>query len=837
MSAENETGGQAQSNSETKKTESPKADGQEKTSEDKPKETKSNDGQGNTVGLSGEHIDAPNARIANQINDTRKSYHYYQAGEATSVPLSPEEHFEAFGTDRLNRLLQEMLFDRGQLEQLTKTLEETRILTLVGRPEMGKASLALLTAARLQQRYDLHGAMLCRALDGNVRVDPNELTGDVPEYHGHVIIIKNAFSRARSDLSRFVEGLTGLRLESYRERLAACNTFLVLTASQADRHRGLDFLREISPPSTTILRQGLERRVRQWFLERPPGGDHAVVSPVEDLLRDQGESIAAHLGSLSRIDRFVREYLADVVSGRLSLADALERIDDLDRWLLTDLPCDPETWYAVLALTLCSAAPMPQSVPWLQFEGLRRALSRFFVRELHETRRPRTIQDLCQGWTLARARAEMVRSRFPEPQGIRFQVNDYPNRLWQALLGSGRSLLSLLLPLLRELADGKDTHLRQCAARALGRIGQIDPPYVIRAFVHRALENTRSIPLGHLYQGILGSEDPSYRDGCLADFRELLRGDDEEATLAIRSLRQIGMLDLGFALQELRAIAEDRLEVRWTELRNASTILRSIEELIRNVVDPVEFGKHLRSIREMCSQKGLLVILELIRKIENPGDVAVVIRELREDSQWLLTTEMVSEETQRTLQAIQFVITGLFDSLPDHGPLLRELLTWIQSEKKDAGALVGFLFLHPGGLAPFLEGVSSSTEGPDRRFCSPVLHGARSDPEAAASLRDLLQEVFLQLGAFPGAFRHQMEERFRNLLAAWAREAKDLAAVRPVMVDLLAGLFESRHNELSSWVLRLARDPEAKKEDEALKALSIEAITSRRTPQRAVSAA
>ena len=104
---------------------------------------------------------------------------------------------------------------------------------------------------------------------------------------------------------------------------------------------------------------------------------------------------------------------------------------------------------------------------------------------------------------------------------VRFRDERYPQRLWQALLGPARGLATLMIPLLRELALGQRSRLREIAASALGRLGQIGPFDLAVPLLQVGLvkASNREELAGCFLQGSAGSDDKTYRDLCLTTLR------------------------------------------------------------------------------------------------------------------------------------------------------------------------------------------------------------------------------------------------------------------------------------------------------------------------------
>jgi len=719
---------------------------------------------------------ANNSVFAGNISAAFSIFQSSSGQETHAVRLSPQD-FKAIGPEELESYRAEWEFESCEIRAMADELANHRILILCGEPELGKTSIAILLAARLQeQRQDVGGASLCRAIDDHMLIDLDGLLGAEPSYHGRTLILKNAFSARNADLKHFAARLAET-WSAYQERLERSRSFLILTT-------------ETNPAPGSDL----ERLKLQWNLERPRPdlltaalrkraaalkADADAAAKIASWLENLAEACVDRLGTFPRVARFVRDYLTDVAVGRLGFDQAIGRMDDLSRWLLEDLPQDQDAWCTALALTLCCAAPGIGSVSWLQFEQLRRALDCLIRRELRCHHDRRQVADLCRGSTvLERARAEVLdQVRFPTPHLILFRDRRDAARLWQVLLAQGRPLLGLLVPGLLELTTGKEPGLRQCAARALGRIGQVDPLRISLRLMRRWARKQRHELLGPLLQGIVASDDPGYVRGCLGWLDELLEGDPEKAApTAVASLRELALPAGDQALDRLEKVALARFELQWEPLRKLARDLAEAEA----------------SVRAETARRG-------------QADDLLRLAELKPI---LLDGTIVPEPALRLLSAFQYALNGITWSAPSLDRVFSRLSRWMRDEPARLGPLVALLFLRQGGVAACLRpaGPGAADGAADDSFAAEWLREALTE-ESAPALCRFLAGVFHQLRSFPGPFRVLLEDSFRSLLASWASASRGDGALRPAMVALLAGLFAAPDPELSETVLRMAKQP------------------------------
>jgi hypothetical protein len=721
----------------------------------------------------------------------------------------------------MRRLIAErrrLCFDPDVVSSLALRLRERRILILTGESATGKTSLALLVASFLGPLADVsfQDAALCRFLPGKLCVDLGSLTGKEKDFHKRVLILKNPFANSNEDLLRFANQLSASQLDSYVLQLRDSQSFLLLTADTQslpapERLKGLGIVEEVPRPSPRELMEGLQQLVRQMEDEQRICEADNLTQKIALLLDESGPLLTAELGSMPRLARFVREHLIEVVRGTLALEDAMKRTTELGPWLLEDLPADPEAWCTVVALTLCSADRSIQGIPWFKFDLLRRALFRYLGRELHPELRRREIHDLCRSTqVLRRARTEVVTAPFPEPDMIRFLDERQPDLLWCALLGPGKGVATGLLPLLLRLTSDEDPYLRECAAQALGRLGQIDPFYItyrlMDEWTSQATTRRNALDhgnlLGHLFEGIRSArEDVQYQQECLHILRWSARNASSRTVqIVLFSLHRIATLDREcflLTLDILKEVAEKRLKVRWQALHGITEKFRTREELARLVEHVFELRGGIDEVRRKAEQA-----LQAIAVTE-PG----------------------------VLEAYRFILARLFFWPRFQGETLSRLLGWIHADPEHFGPLTAFLFLGRGGIAHWLErttslGHVSGSAGVGEG--SLLLESIQQDEELASVLHGFVESLFIHLKAFPGLLREALERGFLRLLATWAREARSIERLHDPVADLLARLFSSRDEELSERILRLAQEPAASPELEDLRALAIAAITGQR---------
>lgn len=771
------------------------------------------------------------ANQANQVMVANEISMICMSGEGRARKFSLEHFEERLDGEGLQRAKRRLFYEREDVEPIVQRLEQRPLLVLAGENGVGKTSLAVAAVGLLRERgrAPVEEVLVCRRLESNIRVNFHTITQEEPKLCNRGLIFALAAGCSNADILRFFSSLTGDRLDVCLDRLRRSGAFLILTTDreaipgEVERLRGLGVLYEVSTPSADTLCEGL----RHLALHACREGEQDLAQRAESLIAGEGERIAAELQGMSWIATFVREYLPQILDGRLQVEDALRRLKDLSRWMLDDLPEDIETWCAVLSLTLCSAARRFGGVPWLQFETLRRDLLRLAQREMGRRRPRRSLTEVCRGrFVLQRARIEVEPGTLSDGDIVRFsaEMPRAEERLWEVLLGPGREVTATLVPLLRNLTQGEDIVLAQLAASALGRIGQIDPIYVILPRIEEWTRRRdgekggdrgaliRGTLLGYLYRGILGARERDldfYADTAFQHLCAQFRSDSVEAVRTVLiALVPIATYDarrFGFAMSLLREAAAKWLTPQWDDLRE--------------IADMGRRGEHaLRFFEKVLGRSGS--VEEIQKLIDRTSHGAVV-----------------AENAWPVFRAFQYTLSGLFFSVLTQRVVLEHLRQWSREDEKKLGPLLAYVFLRPDGIGSMLARMAS-TKSPasDADEGSPFLESLHTDPEMIEVLGGFLEQTYVHLRAFPGRLRLQLEDGFVRLLAGWAREARSTPRLRPDIVDLLSGLFEARDEELSERVLRFAQEPPPLSPDHQstdlhdLHQIAIEAVT--RPPRR-----
>lgn len=711
--------------------------------------------------------------------------------EASTLESFGREHCQTLTESQLAVRVRHLVFEDAEVESHLATLSRQRICLLTGEPNLGKGALALRLAHGIWQASSPppREVLLIRSLDREVRLNVDRICADRKKYGRRILLFEDAFDLENRDLLDFAADLDPNRLADLRKLLTDQETFILLTSDEAhlprDTVRGLrriKVLTAVSAPGEEVLRRGFEehgRRVsRDW-------GEEERASARELLDRHAAE-ILSTLRTLPRVHRFLDEYLLDLATERIALDRALARIDDLSDWLLEDLVDPPEGLAFVVSLALAYAAPPLRAVPWLQFHAVWITVSDYMRRQLkHEEREltPRTLG--ADGFLLRKARAEVRPKPFPAADTVRFTDSSYIQRLWEVLLGAGRGMTGLLVPLLRELMENGDFYLREPAAQALGRIGQIDPLYLVRPTIRRYARSdkpTHHVALGELFQGALGARhgggrDESYLAGCLTWLRQDTAGQDPKAAwVRVICIRELGAFDLGLALRELKSLIEEKLEDKASQLSFFHQALRRFEAADRSQVAATGSSSAMDEWHDQVLDK--------------------------------ISAALFESDQGRIIAAVRYCIVGLC-LVEDPIQVFEELLPWLTGTDRGLAAMLALLFLDGGGIANTLDRNKiqltsvNRRKGQRRPHFSRILAAATLAGGSLEHLSNFLERVYGATREFPLLFRRRLRSNFRILLKGWAEEAVRYDEPRSVMEDLLAHLLAVRNPELKDEVFGL----------------------------------
>jgi hypothetical protein len=760
------------------------------------------------------------AKLKEQVSSNRDAYiarrivqHNYNFAPAAEGSL-PRELSE----DDLQPLdkayppieVDEIVYGSEEVTLLLESLRRNRILILSGDREVGKGVVALLLAMRLTgMSLSRSGACCSKPLPSDMRINFEELTEEGGLFAGRIVILRDAFATRNKDFVRFVEELDVDRLKQISERLVQRGAHLIITSDShripgpdlLERLRGLQVLQAITGPDEKAVAKALHRRAKK----RVRQCTEALRERVDSWLEEEAQAVVEELRTMPLIVRFVDYYLIDVAKGELPFDQALIRTQRRAEWLFRELAQEPEVWCFVVSLALVlQPLVLRYGAPWHQFYRLWQAVTHYLERrELRVRQGARRLEDLAVDRDLLeKARAQLVLS--PDGLGtfICFDATIDLELLWETLMGQGRGVLSSLVPLFTRLALEGDLPLREASARALGRIGKMDPFSITFPLIYEwagSQEENLHVALGFLCQGVLGTCSAAYIESCLQHFRLATQHAESMQASAV-ALLGVGLLDLDLAIKELvDKLADGRLDKRIGPLaRKEREILNCLEDESRAV------GENFND-RAM----GALVVISYL---------------------------IFDEYQQRILDGVQASLEGLC-LLKDPIRVLDVLKSRLHQATKDTklASMLTLLFLRSGGIADVLmESKLAWRLVEEKEVRARPLNLSRlnvaviSRGDSAQLLPKLLEEIWKGAEAFPNLFCRAFKTRFVELVKACAEDACAIREARVAWETILANLLRSSRADLRSEVLNLLQnDPDFTKEGSELEELALNALVPR----------
>ncbi|MFP3938990.1 MAG: hypothetical protein ACLF0P_01665 [Thermoanaerobaculia bacterium] len=750
------------------------------------------------------------SRVKSHVERAERSFVYvaetmtlyqYGVGGAGGPPFRREitrDQFESLPADRLFEIRSALEADDDSVEPVVQCLQSHRIALVVGERGLGKGALCRVAAARMADGDPaVEEVLRAVPLEREVRWRPERLFADGAGFFRRILIFEDALEGGNREAARFVERLDEARLFALRDALASAGSYLLMSFD-AERFPGrreglvrLGVLAEVAPPSGDRLRELLHRRLadRRIDLERE---DPELADAAERILDEREDWLAAQLRTYPRSVRFVDEFLAPVARGELTLEQALDRVENLEYWLLTELPAEPPRWCFVLALTLASTDPRVRWVPWVPLHGLWRTVEASVEgairgEEAEDAVRFKNLSRLVVDHRfLARARSEARRLPYPGGEAVRFVDPSLAERLWRVLLGPGRALLTTLVPRLDALVRGDDPVLRSFAARALGRAGVLAPGGIAVRRIEGWLESdSPHAPalVGDLVGAGLAAGDPDYASGCLERVRRsAAKGQEPRASSAFIALVGAGMVAPERVLGDLRrTLTEGVVAGAPSAATTAGRIYARLEA-------------------EDSSRRGS-------RSASGPS----AARRFQAAAYGVLGPRGAS-----VLTGSRYTLAGLcFGGSPM--VVLTHLCDWMSEGGAEGLApWTSFLVLNDRGVLRLVErfpvtvptgdttqdGVSGRPHACSRIFLS------GEDDEAPASLERFVEAAFTACGPFPGRLRTHLRKNLLKVLGEWVRTAAAVPVLRERGVSLFSRLLESRDDELKGAVFDLLRGAE-----------------------------
>jgi hypothetical protein len=728
----------------------------------------------------------------------KDQYNYFYSennslDEGTDQDSGPRKldikHFDIISKARLETFRKEIVVQQQEIDGLLRTSSFQRIFLLEGPPELGKGQIGLKLATELAQRKSIQQVQRSRiSLMANTRVDLGDLLKDEKNWKDSLILLDNALRHGNRSLLRLAREMDTVGLNTLEGRLRRLGSYVVLTYDEgqiATFHTSIRTrVHKVTGPSEEQLREFLQKGAEDLCnCEGNPGRQRKL----EEFLKSKSQ-IVAKLKTIPRILRFIQTSLLLVLEGKIALESALEQSDQLDAWLLEQRSADQQELVFALALTLCHAGPPGIPIRWYQFERLRQELDGFLRGELGQEKNPRNVLDLCRDpEILNKLQVEIL----PDQDGavIRFIDENRAERLWRCLLGPGRRLCAMAVPLLSRLGDAEEFFLRRQAGWALGRMSQLEPTNIFGRFY-----NTWAIKVDHpraahltaltsLVQGAVVVGDPHLKTFGIEKLRSSLSDSSfQRIGTGLLALTGLGLIDPRSALDLMKPVFQNILQPCLTRLDRQGKKGPQIETTTFRLIQNHQLRSKISSFYDDAREVELLV--ELPNAFPEDGELKI-------------------------LMAAQFSLIGLSLSLGT-STVLNELRRWVPAGKAELAPLLAFSFLRAQGMAEVLERNKTVIykEGDKREYWSPILSSAASNANGEKDLADFLFEIYLGACQLPGIAAKVVTSRWLALIEHWTRQAAEGSEFRDSVVNLWGHLLRAPDLEQREKLGNLLAHPE-----------------------------
>jgi len=664
--------------------------------------------------------------------------------------------FVTLSLEQLERGTKTLSIDEEVLESGTRVLEERRLLWILGPPDIGKMSFAqrLIVHSAERGRVERGVRVLLKApLGPETRVDLLRLCKQLAKYRaqGCLLLIEDSPQPGNPCLADWGEELDGAKLQALEKTLVrtGCKLLLLSDASERLAVQGelemLGAALTLTHPKVDALCMLMLAEARRALPRREDG--ERRLEDLQQQLAAERDRVGSVLATFPRVARFFHSHGAAILSGELSLGDALDRFEDLSLWLLQDLVRDMDDWCSVVALMLCQAERQRRGTPWFVFHQLRHQLRLRLERRLRRDDEAYELTTLLAP-DLTRLGIDTAPSAFPDGMRVQFVDSNQGERLWQTVQRSGHGIAALLVPELTAIAEQRDLQpaLRRAAAAALGRLGEVEPTAlltsVMESWEKRGLEDAHLL-LGGLCCGVWGAREERYREYCLERLKRHMRADPPESSrIAAAALGHLGRADWRSALHGLQAAMPG--------------LRRAIPDLAATS----------REIHQLMRQD------ERSRRLRDAVAVRLYLFALLPKKEWV------------RLEALQFGLVGLCfagRSLEVLAKASEETEDPLEQAEKDIWLLIS---LWNQGLLEIVQQFSVRDEAGSKGRLNLVLASAWVSEEGVATLARFFSYSFRRGTRIAGPVGRLLRTGWLRLLADWSSAALEAPTARGLLAQL-----------------------------------------------------
>lgn len=722
--------------------------------------------------------------IANQIDELHAHLDgAFADGFSLYRPLSSQD-FERFSSLQVRDRLRQLVFDQDEVQGLVDTLRGRRIVLLVAKSDTGKTQLAIAAAGVL---VSLEGELTVwrslQVIDRSRQVDLHHLVSGETEFTRSVIVLRDALHHGNPDLFRWVAAADQMTLQRLQETLQQVGSFLILTC---DSEKCPDLAGDLQPLKILVNGPGVKERKR--YLEaraksRIERADLEAESRTElqtrfaERLATQGDSLLESLSNIGLVERFVEvwliAYLQEADSDE-ALALVSSNVDRLDGVLQQAADHGVEDLAWLLAMIFCQSGLAGEAVEWSVFDHMRQIVLESLSRERH-LEGARDLRVLCaETELLDRYDAEAI--HLPDGIFLRFRDESRADRLWAALLRSGRRLLALLEPELIRFCEEGTPLVRRHAAQALVSLGRVGSPSVIAQRLSVWLQNASELAEPNLgdrrleaarwvLRAVFAGGSQRLRDLCLERVDSFLgAGQGRRVQTGIFALFAMGELDLAMATGRLRRVLET--------LAQSLEILQTIDRELRGRDTKIGQLTDDRHLREAFAEAHQNVLQQILGKLFEP------------------------QEGYRILGASQYVLVGwIFRH--GAGEVIPELNRWMpDGDEGSLAALLSLIFLRTDVNSAFAVLSRVTIRRVEEKFSwDPLLFSASGSPDGPRNLAVFLYKLYRGSLVYPSGMAQALQASLWHQIEIWIESSEKQASYRKVFLDVWHALCRSPHRE------------------------------------------
>lgn len=713
-----------------------------------------------------------NSDIAgNNITANRVELHEYEQAfffnETGQVEQSlSERHFTHLGLEELS-VTQDLIVDPSLMKYAQETLLQHRILLLSGPSELGKTSIAKYLSAQLLRRTRSDNSaslptevLIKQQLEQQYQTSLQDICNNASLIANRILIFTDPFLSGNTafDQNKAIDS------NEFSGKLKKHNAFIILTAESSSLNsRWQAFSQHISlpEPDRENLQQFLDRLATQYQLNIPESDQQILITELKTFPR------LKHFA-----ERFFKRLYTPGTEQNISLEDALSQHNNTANWFLNEaFEHNQDAWRLCLA-TLLGHAHTSHNLGVSSFTAhrlsdmLRRHLRKQSFMPDPKHAHPFLKHDAA---LLSQARLEYVKS---DTGTLKFTESAIVHQLWQALLGSGHSLLVVLLPFLQKAMGEYDKiahfhhaddgpELSKIAAMSIGRIGVLAPNDIITPIIKKELTKPYErafLPLINLFIGIVASENDEYRKKCLDNLYQSCKRHHQPDYIYcyMLVLREIGQTQTNMALRKIAETTQDLL----------SKIPENILTVSNEINKEVNFGAGLREYLGYQSSS-----------VKQKHQTKKMLFRFFLDKHKKLGGNLISPLQEKTYFATTFSLVGLCFTLSPV-EIASQCLPYLKS--KGQIAIMGQIWLDRYGVFEKMKRAKTWVDFDD--FDDPIEAEATSIAIVTTALQEGSQqtlESFIEfllkldkhLDAFPAAIATMLHNQLLYYVKFWTLQA------------------------------------------------------------------